>query len=113
MELGSVGNQVYGEHLQARRYYRIVKPGIDFTQLKKINIREYAIRFLFGGAVSILAELVTHFTTGRIGGIFTAFPAILLASLIIIGQHEGKNAAEDDARGGAIGAIALSLLQLD
>ncbi len=80
---------------------------IDFSALKNIKIRDYAIRFLFGGAVSILATLIALWTNGRIGGIFTAFPAILLASLTIIGKEDGKHSAEADAQGGVVGAVAL------
>lgn len=80
---------------------------LDLSKLKKLKLRDYAIRFLFGGAISILAALIAHWTTGRIGGIFTAFPAILLASLTIINRKEGKDAAAADARGGVVGAVAL------
>jgi uncharacterized membrane protein (GlpM family) len=80
---------------------------MDFSQLKKIRGQDYAIRFLFGGAVSILAQLIAHWTTGRIGGIFTTFPAILLASLTIINKEENREKAADDAQGGVIGSIGL------
>lgn len=81
--------------------------GLDFSQLKNSKLRDYAIRFLFGGVVSVLAALISQWTTGRIGGIFTAFPAILLASLTIIGEQDGQRASEEDARGGVVGAIGL------
>lgn len=84
-----------------------MKPAIDFSQLKSISLKELAMRFLFGGLISVLAHLIANLTNARIGGIFTTFPAILIASLTIIGQHEGKQAAESDARGGVLGAIAL------
>lgn len=80
---------------------------VDFSPLKKIRMQDYAIRFLFGGAVSVLASLIAQWTTGRIGGIFTAFPAILLASLTIIDKKEGKEAAAADARGGVVGSVGL------
>lgn len=70
------------------------KPGIDVSQLKGIRPQELVLRFLFGGLVSVLAELLASVTNGRIGGIFTTFPAILVASLTILGQHEGEQAAE-------------------
>ncbi|MGH2480306.1 MAG: DUF3147 family protein, partial [Ktedonobacteraceae bacterium] len=54
---------------------------MDISQLRQIKIRDYALRFLFGGTVSVLASLIALWTTERIGGIFTTFPAILLASL--------------------------------
>lgn len=81
--------------------------GFDFSQLKHIELKYYAIRFLFGGAISVLAALVSQLTNGRIGGIFTAFPAILLASLTMISQEDGKHKAEEDAKGGIVGAIAF------
>jgi uncharacterized membrane protein (GlpM family) len=80
---------------------------MDFSQLKKIKGQDYVIRFLFGGAVSILAQLIALWTTGRIGGIFTAFPAILLASLTIINKEESRGKAVEDAQGGIIGSIGL------
>jgi len=80
---------------------------LDFSELKKARVRDYAIRFLFGGAVSVFATLLAQWTTERIGGIFTAFPAILLASLTIIGTSETRKAADADAQGGILGAVAL------
>jgi uncharacterized membrane protein (GlpM family) len=79
----------------------------DFSQLKHIELKDYVVRFLFGGAISVLAALVSQLTNGRIGGIFTAFPAILLASLTIISREDGKHETEEDARGGIVGAIAF------
>jgi len=79
----------------------------DFSQLKHIDLKAYAIRFLFGGAISVLAALISQLTNGRIGGIFTAFPAILLASLTIISREDGKHQTEEDARGGIVGAVAF------
>lgn len=79
----------------------------DFSQLKHIEFKDYAVRFLFGGVISVLAALISQLTTGRIGGIFTAFPAILLASLTMINREDGKHKAEEDARGGIVGAIAF------
>lgn len=80
---------------------------IDISQLKKSKWKDYAIRFLFGGAVSVLAALIGQLINSRVGGIFTAFPAILLASLTIINREDGKHKAEEDATGGIVGAIAL------
>jgi len=79
----------------------------DFSQLKHIEFKDYAVRFLFGGAISVLAALVSQLTNGRIGGIFTAFPAILLASLTIISREDGKHETEEDAKGGIVGAVAF------
>jgi len=80
---------------------------LDFSQLKQIKLKDYCIRFLFGGSVSVIAALIAQLIDGRIGGIFTAFPAILLASLTIIGRLDGKHGAEEDAEGSIVGAIAF------
>ena len=80
---------------------------IDFALLKHIQWKDFAIRFLFGGAISLLAALITLITNDRIGGIFMAFPAILLASLTLINKEEGKHSAEEDTKGAIVGAIAF------
>ena len=85
---------------------------LDIGQIKQVKWQDYAIRFLFGGTVSVLASLIALWATGRIGGIFTAFPATLLASLTIIGKHEGRHPAVEDAQGGVVGAIALVVAAL-
>lgn len=80
---------------------------LELSQIKQIKIRDYLVRFLFGWAISVLAVLIAQWTTGRIGGVFTTFPAILLASLTLIGKREEKQTAAADAQGGVIGAVAL------
>jgi uncharacterized membrane protein (GlpM family) len=80
---------------------------LDLSQLKRIKLKDYIIRFLFGGAVSVIAALISTLTNDRIGGIFTAFPAILIASLTIINRMDGQHEAEKDARGAIVGAIAF------
>lgn len=80
---------------------------LKLSQLRGIRLRDYLIRFLFGGIISVVAALIGQWTTGRMGGIFTAFPAILLASLTLINQEEGKQACIMDAQGAVLGAVAL------
>ncbi len=86
--------------------------GLDLSHVKEIKLRDYAIRFMFGGVVSVLAAAIGVWVTPRVGGIFTAFPAILLASLTMINKQEGKNRSMADARGGVIGAVALVLTSI-
>ncbi len=85
---------------------------LDLSQLKQVRLKDYIIRFLFGGAVSVIAALISVWTNDRIGGIFTAFPAILLASLTIINRMDGQHDAERDARGAIVGAIAFVVTAL-
>ncbi|HEY3993635.1 MAG TPA: DUF3147 family protein [Ktedonobacteraceae bacterium] len=82
---------------------------LNLSQLRGIHLRDYLVRFLFGGIISALAALIAQWTTGRIGGIFTAFPAILLASLTLINEEDGRRAAVLDAQGAVLGAVALVL----
>ncbi|GCE02759.1 DUF3147 family protein [Dictyobacter aurantiacus] len=82
---------------------------LDLSKLKQIRMKDYIIRFFFGGAISVIAALITQLTNGRIGGIFMAFPAILLASLTIINRKDGQHKAEEDAKGAIIGALAFVL----
>lgn|SRR5690348_3625607 len=84
------------------------RPSLDLSGLRRINPRDYAIRFAFGGAISVIAALLGSWATERFGGIFTAFPAILLASLTLIGEHTGPEASAEDAEGAAAGALALA-----
>lgn len=85
-------------------------PRLEPQKLREASLRDYSIRFVLGGAVSVLAALLSQLVTQRFGGIFTAFPAILLASLTLIGQHDGQEASAEDAEGGVAGAIALALM---
>jgi Protein of unknown function (DUF3147) len=86
--------------------------GWDLSQLKNVKLRDYAIRFVFGGGVSVLAAAIGAGVSPRIGGIFTAFPAILLASLTMIDKQEGKKKSAADARGAVVGAVALLLTSI-
>ncbi len=84
------------------------RPRVDMSRLRQAKPKDYVIRFAFGGLVSVVAALIGHWTTPEFGGIFTAFPAILLASLTLIGKREGDEPSAEDAEGGALGAIALT-----
>jgi hypothetical protein len=65
------------------------------------------IRFGFGAAVSAIAGVVSTVYGARAGGVFLAFPAILLASLTLVAKEQNLRAARDDARGAAIGSVGM------
>jgi hypothetical protein len=69
--------------------------------------REWFVRFAFGAGVSALAGLVSELWGPKVGGLFLAFPAILLASLTLVAKDEGAHQAREDARGAALGATGL------
>lgn len=66
-----------------------------------------AVRFAFGAAVSTIAGMISATAGPRAGGVFLAFPAILLASLTLVAKEEGLRTARDDARGAALGALGF------
>jgi hypothetical protein len=79
-------------------------------RIREARFRDFAVRFAFGGTISVLAALIGATFTEPIGGIFTAFPAILVASLTLIDKQEDREHASYDAVGGA-GGSRLRLLR--
>ena len=77
------------------------------AELKDTGARDWVVRFAFGAGVSALAGLVSALAGPRVGGLFLAFPAILLASLTIVAKDDGMRQARDDARGAGIGTLGL------
>ena len=84
-----------------------MKPRIDASKLEKVAWWEYALRFAFGGAITVLTGLLSKWSGPAVAGMFLAFPAILPASLTLVKQHDGRKKAADDARGARLGAIGL------
>jgi hypothetical protein len=82
-------------------------PRFDIRELRQTSVRQYALRFFFGGTVSVIASLIATRWGPTLGGLFLAFPAVLPASLILIKDEDGRRAAADDAYGARMGAIAL------
>jgi hypothetical protein len=93
-----------------------------FEALKGIEPHEWALRFLFGGTVCVLAGLVSKRFGPGIGGLFLAFPAIFPAGASLVEAHEkkhkaragmdganrGRTVAGIDAAGTALGCIGLT-----
>jgi hypothetical protein len=94
---------------------------VDTSRLGESRWYEYAVRFAFGGGVTVIAGLIAKHYGPAAGGLFLAFPAIFPATATLIEKHEkerkereGKNGTQRariavgmDAIGTAIGAIAL------
>jgi len=93
----------------------------NFAAIRRTKPKEYSVRFLFGGTVTLLAGLVAHYYGPSVGGLFLAFPAIFPAGVTLIAKHEerrrrkvglegkerGRLAAALDTRGAMIGAAGL------
>ncbi len=89
------------------------RPHLETRSLRSIRPREYLIRFVFGGAVALVAAVVGQVVGLRAGGLLLAFPAILPATLTLIEHKEGRRRAQEDDTGaiaGGVGMIAFALV---
>jgi Protein of unknown function (DUF3147) len=82
-------------------------PRFQPGRIKEARFRDMAVRFVFGGTISVVAALIGAAFTESIGGVFTAFPAILVASLTLIDKQEDREHASYDAVGAALGAVGF------
>lgn len=94
---------------------------VDLSSMRSTTFGEYATRFVFGGAVTVLAGLIADKFGPLTGGLFLAFPAIFPAGASLIarqqevkkrqagvnGKERGRLSAGVDAAGAAMGALAL------
>lgn len=94
---------------------------IDPSVLKQTQWHEYAVRFLIGGAITVIAGLIAKRFGPAVGGLFLAFPAIFPASITLVAKHEeekkakaglhghrrGLEAAAVNAAGATLGSIGL------
>jgi hypothetical protein len=98
----------------------------DASVLRRTKWYEYASRFLFGGAITLIAGILAKRCGPVFGGLFLAFPAIFPSSVTLVEEHErqkkqragipqtirGRLAAALDARGAAMGSIGLACFGL-
>jgi hypothetical protein len=94
---------------------------VNFAAVKQTKWQEYAIRFVFGGLITVATGIIAKKFGPGVGGLFLAFPAIFPASATLVENHEkekkqrvgmdgairGRNAASLDARGAAMGSVGL------
>jgi hypothetical protein len=99
---------------------------IDLSSLRRTKWRDYLVRFLLGGAMTVLAGLIAKQCGPVVGGLFLAFPAIFPASATLLDRDQrekkrkagipatlrGRLAVALDARGAAMGSIALGAFAL-
>ena len=96
------------------------------SALRQTRWYEYLVRFVLGGAMTVIAGLIAARFGPVIGGLFLAFPAIFPASATLIEKHvrerkekaglpgarRGKEAAALDASGAALGSFGLAAFGL-
>ena len=86
--------------------------GTNRRSLRGLPPQDLLMRFGFGAGASVLAGLVTLAAGERVGGLFLAFPAILVAALTLIEKREGTSQAVSDVRGAAVGSLGMVVFAL-
>jgi hypothetical protein len=103
-----------------------MKVTLDLSTLAGTRWYGYGVRFLFGGAITVIAGLLAKRFGPVFGGLFLAFPAIFPASATLVEKHDrqkkgkagitnttrGRQAAALDARGAAKGSLGLACFAL-
>lgn len=116
MVCGRTGN------LGERTEMKTMGISVDGSALTTTKWYEFAIRFVFGGAITVGAGIVAKKYGPSAGGLFLAFPAIFPAAITLVEKHErqkkrnaglvdmnrGRKAAALDAAGAAMGSVGLA-----
>jgi hypothetical protein len=83
----------------------------DISALSLTKWYEYALRFFFGGMMTVIAGLIAKHYGPVLGGLFLAFPAIAPAAATLMDQHakEQKQRAgfEGHTRGRKVAALDM------
>jgi uncharacterized protein DUF3147 len=94
---------------------------VSLSSPKDSHWYEYLVRFVLGGAATVLTGIISRHFGASVGGLFLALPAIFCASSTLIEKHEerrkrnagvagqrrGQQAAALDAAGAALGSIGM------
>jgi len=100
----------------------MVRLRFQFDSLRETTAMEYATRFLFGGAVTVLASLIAERYGPVIGGLFLAFPGIFPGGILLTEKHKierekdaghpgtwsARGEAAVEATGASCGALGLA-----
>jgi hypothetical protein len=77
----------------------MVRLKLQFDSLRETTAMEYATRFLFGGAVTVLASLIADRYGPVIGGLFLAFPGIFPGGISLTEKHKIEREKEAGYQG--------------
>jgi len=64
-----------------------MRVSLHLLALRQTKWYEYAVRFLFGGTITVLAGLIAKQYGPTLGGLFLAFPAIFPAGATLVEKH--------------------------
>ena len=92
-----------------RRYELRMIVNASLESLRQTKWHEYALRFFFGGAVTVMAGLIAKKFGPQIGGLFLAFPAIFPASATLIEKHEKQKKQKIGLEGTERGRLAAGV----
>lgn len=95
---------------------------LSLSALKEGRWYEYVVRYVLGGAATVMTGLIGAQWGPGVGGLFLAFPAMLCASATLVQSHEqrrkrseglrgakrGRDAAALEAAGAALGSFGLT-----
>jgi MFS family permease len=71
----------------------------ELRRLRRTEWWEYAVRFAFGGIVTVATGLVAKELGPIVGGLFLAFPGIFPAGVTLVERHERRKKEKKGLRG--------------
>ena len=75
--------------------------------------RDLFFRFLFGGSAVVLSYVTAKLLPWKvIGGIFAAFPAVMVVAVMMVGMKYGSKEAAKTAQGSVYGMIGCLICVL-
>jgi uncharacterized membrane protein (GlpM family) len=75
--------------------------------------RDLLFRFLFGGSAVVLSYVTAKLLPWKvIGGIFAAFPAVMVVAVMMVGMKKGSKEAAKTAQGSVYGMIGCLICVL-
>jgi len=82
---------------------------VSLKAIHQTKWHEYALRFVLGGAVTVLTGLIAKEFGPVVGGLFLAFPAILQSTVAQNERHESERKGPDGQDGRAQGTQAAGV----
>jgi hypothetical protein len=82
---------------------------LNLSALKESKWYELLVRFLFGGAITVIAGILAKRYGPVFGGLFVAFPAIFPATATLVEKHEREQKEEHGLSGKTRGRLAAAM----